>query len=78
MATATEEGPSLERSVAVRGAHRGVLTRSIKEAEQILLGVEESDSEKAFAHTEQNNTREREAARIVGRRNFEQNKNRRR
>ena len=48
MATGKEEGPSLERSVAVRGAHRGVLTRSIKEAEEILLGVEESDCEKAF------------------------------
>ncbi len=48
MATGKEEGPSLERSVAVRGAHRGVLTRSIKEAEEILLGVKESDSEKAF------------------------------
>ena len=44
---ATEQGQSLERSVAVRGAHRGVLTRLIKEAEQILLGVEEVDLEKA-------------------------------
>ena len=41
MATQNEE--SLERNVAVRGAHRGVLTRLIKEAEQNLLEVPNSE-----------------------------------
>ena len=41
MATQNEE--NLERNVAVRGAHRGVLTRLIKEAEQNLLEVPNSE-----------------------------------
>ena len=41
MATQNEE--NLERNVAVRGEHRGVLTRLIKEAEQNLLEVPNSE-----------------------------------
>ena len=48
MSTENGQNQNLKRSVAIRGAHRGVLTRLIKEAEQILM--KESHTEDVLEH----------------------------